>query len=536
MSIYVRCLQQDLKGGGKMKSDNLFKPKGFNLGLQLANAARTCPGKEALVDLEGGKRLTYRELNNRVNSVAHALSASGIKKGDYIAAVLLNCSEFIELYYATAKIGAVIAPLNYRLLGKEMVELINYSEAKTFVFSEGLAEIINTIKGTLAIEKYICVGGKIPSWATNYEDLAISPSAEEPDADINEHDPHKLEFTSGTTGVPKGYLLSHYMDAAASQVALSVFDFHHNMVDLIVFPLYGRVGMAHTIATICARGKIVLMNFDPGRVLETIEKERITVTNWVPTMAQMILQHPDLKKFDLSSLQDQGIIFAGSPLPGSILKGVWENITPNVYEYYGLQETGILVAVTPEIKAEKTGSCGAPVPILDVRIVDDEGNDVPTGEMGEVVASGPPITLGYHKEEEKTKEAFNAEKGWMHTGDIGRFDEDGYLYLEGRKKDIIITGAQNVFAPEVEAAIFSHAKVKDCTVIGLPDEKWGEKITAVIILKPGEKASEEEFIEYCKGKIAPFKVPKTVIFTDSIPRTPTGKAQKFILVDKYSPK
>jgi acyl-CoA synthetase (AMP-forming)/AMP-acid ligase II len=294
--------------------------------------------------------------------------------------------------------------------------------------------------------------------------------------------------------------------------------------------------MGHTIATIYARGKIVLMNFDPGRVLETIEKERITVTNWVPTMAQMILQHPDLKKFDLSSLQGQGIIFAGSPLPGSILKGVRENITPNVYEYYGLQETAILVAVTPEIKAEKTGSCGAPVPIMDVRIVDDEGNDVPTGEMGEVVVSGPSITLGYHKEEEKTKEVFNAEKGWMHTGDIGRFDEDGYLYLEGRKKDIIITGAQNVFAPEVEAAIFSHAKVKDCAVIGLPDEKWGEKITAVIILKPGETASEEEFIKYCKGEIAPFKVPKKVIFTDSIPRTPTGKAQKFILVDKYSPK
>ena len=515
-----------------MKSDNLFKPKGFNLGLQLANAARTCPGKEALVDLEGGKRLTYLELNNRVNSVAHALSASGIKNGDYIAAVLLNCSEFIELYYATAKIGAVIAPLNYRLLGNEMVELINYSEAKTLVFSEGLAEIINTIKGKLAIEKYICVGVKMPSWATNYEDLVIYPSAEEPDVDINEHDPHKLEFTSGTTGLPKGYLLSHYMDAVASQVAHSVHDFHHNMVDLIVFPLYGRVAMAHTLATIFARGKIVLMNFEPGRVLKTIEKESITVSNWVPTMAQIILQHPDLKKFDLSSLE--GIIFAGSPLPESILKGVWENITPNVYEFYGLQETAILVAVTPEVKREKTGSCGAPVPIMDVRIVDDDGNDVPTGEIGEVVTSGPSITLGYHKEEEKTKEVFNFEKGWMHTGDIGRFDEDGYLYLEGRKKDIIITGAQNVFAPEVEAAIFSHAKVKDCAVIGLPDEKWGERITAVIILKPGEKASVEEIVEHCKEKIAPFKVPKSVIFTDSIPRTPTGKAQKFIMVDKYS--
>jgi len=515
-----------------MKRDNVFKPKGFNLGLHLANAARACPNKEAIADIESGKRLTYRDLNNRVNSVAHALSASGIKKGDCVAAVLLNCSEFIELYYATAKIGAVIAPLNYRLLGSEMEELINYSEAKTLVFNVGFAEIINAIKGKIAIDKYICVGRDIPPWAANYEDLTILPSAEEPDIDINEHAPHKLEFTSGTTGLPKGYLLSHYMNAAASQIIHSVHDIHHNTVNLVVFPLYGRVALGHTLATIYARGKIVLMNFEPGRVLKTIEKERITVSNWVPTMAQMILQHPDLKGFDLSSLE--GIIFAGSPLPESILKGVWENVTPNVYEYYGLQETAVLVAVTPEVKREKKGSCGAPVPIIDVRIVDGDGNYVQTGEIGEVVVNGPSVTLGYHKEEEKTKEVFSAEKGWMHTGDIGRFDEDGYLYLEGRKKDIIITGAQNVFAPEVEAAIFSHAKVKDCAVIGLPDEKWGERVTAVIILKPGEKASEKEFIEYCKGKIAPFKVPKTVIFTDTIPRTPTGKAQKFILVEKYS--
>lgn len=509
-----------------------FKPKGFDLGLHMTNAAKAFPDKEAVVDIENNKRYTYRQLNERVNRIANAFLKSGIKKGDFIAVFLMNCSEFIELYYATSKIGAIIAPLNYRLLASELVELVNYSGAKTMVFGQTFTEIMNSIKKDLEVKCYLCVGSKSPEWATLYEDMMATHSPEEPEVGIDEHDPHKLEFTSGTTGLPKGYLLTHYQNLAALHVMHSVHDFDHNIVDLLVFPLYGRVSHAHCLATVYARGKIVLMNFEPGAVLRTIEKEKITFSNWVPTMGQMILQHPDLKKYDLSSLR--GITFAGSSLPESVLQGTWENITANVYEYYGLQETAIQVAITSEMKKRKPRSCGVPVPDCAMFIVDDNGNKLPQGEIGEVVASLPSMTLGYYKEEEKSKAVFNEEKGWMHTGDLGRFDEDGYLYIEGRKKDIIITGAQNVFAPEVEAAIFSHAKVKDCAVIGLPDEKWGEKIVAVVIPKQGVTVKEEEITEHCRQKIAPFKVPRMVIFTDAIPRTPTGKIQKFILVKKYS--
>jgi fatty-acyl-CoA synthase len=511
-----------------------FKQKGFNLGLHMTNAAKTFPDKEAVVDIENNKRFTYKQLNDRVNKIANAFLELGVKKGDFIAVLLMNCSEFIELYYATSKIGAIIAPLNYRLLPSELAELINYSGAKTMIFGQAFTDVVNSVKKDLKVKRYVCVGSESPKGATRYEDLLTSCSPEEPEGDIGEHDPHKLEFTSGTTGLPKGYLLTHYQNLAALHVMHSVHDFNHNIVDLLVFPLYGRVSHAHALATVYARGKIVLMNFEPGAVLRTIEKEKITLSNWVPTMGQMILQHPDLKKYDLSSLH--GITFAGSSLPESVLQGVWENITSKVYEYYGMQETAIQVAITPEMKKLKPMSCGAPVPDCTVLIVDDSGNKVSHGEIGEVVASLPSMTRGYYKEEEKSKAVFNVVKGWMHTGDLGRFDDDGYLYIEGRKKDIIISGAQNVFAPEVEAAIFSHRKVKDCAVIGLPDEKWGERIVAVVIPKSGETVSEEEITEHCRQKIAPFKIPRTVIFTDMIPRTPTGKVQKFILVDKYSKK
>jgi len=513
-------------------SQKSFNSKGFNLGLHMTNAAKAFPNKEAIVDVENNKRFTYKQLNERVNRVTNGLVAMGVKKGDFVAALLMNCSEFIELYYATSKIGAVIAPLNYRLLASELTELINYSDARILIFGQAFTDVVGSMKKDLMTNRYICVGSVAPQGTALYEDLVTSSSPTEPEVSINEHDPHKLEFTSGTTGLPKGYLLTHYQNSAALHIMHSVHDFDHDIINLIVFPLYGRVAHAHSLATIYACGKLVLLNFEPSAVLRTIEKERITLSNWVPTMGQMILQHGDLKKYDLRSLK--GITFVGSALPESVLQGIWENVTPHVYEYYGLQETAIMVAITPEMKRQKPKSCGAPVADCTLFIVDDNGNKLATGEIGEVVTNIPSITLGYYKEEEKSKAVFNAEKGWMHTGDLGRLDEDGYLYLEGRKKDIIISGGQNVSAVEVEAAIFSHPRVKDCAVIGLPDEKWGERITAIVVLTSGEPLTEEEITEHCRQKIAPFKIPRKVIFTDTIPRTPTGKAQKFILVEKYS--
>jgi acyl-CoA synthetase (AMP-forming)/AMP-acid ligase II len=273
------------------------------------------------------------------------------------------------------------------------------------------------------------------------------------------------------------------------------------------------------------------MNFNPQQVLEIIQAEKVTITNWVPTMASFICMVPDIAKYDLSSLR--GVVFAGSPLPPKVYDDTREKICPHIYEYYGLQETGALVAMGPGEKLQAPRSVGRIIPFAEFRIVDGHGNDVPAGEVGEVIGRHPATTAGYFRNEEKTKEAFR--DGWFHTGDLGRVDEQGFLYILGRTKDMIISGGQNVFAVDVENLLFTHPAVADCAVIGLPDDTWGEMVTAVIAKAAGAEASEDGIISFCKGKIAGFKVPKRVIWMDgAIPRTPTGKVLKYVLVEQFS--
>lgn len=508
------------------------KMAGFNLGSNVRNAAKIFPNKEALVDAGKNKSYTYKEMNNRVNSAANAFLEMGVQKGDFIAILSLNCSEFVELYYVVSKIGAIVAPLNYRLSSLELTTLINYADAKILVYSEEFEKVVMGIKENICSKQFICIGNKAIEGGILYENMATSYSIEEPNVDLDEHDYHNLRFTSGTTGLPKGYLLTHYMNTALTLLYANAHDYTSNDTILVVFPLLGGVALAASTGAIYARAKIVVMDFEPTAVLKVIEREKVTFCNLVPTMGQMILQNPELKKYDLSSLR--GVVFAGAPLPKTILEGFWKRITPNVYEYYGLQETGILVVNPPAVKKEKPGSCGAPLPFVDLRIVDENGRDVPAGNIGEVIARAPSTTTGYYKEEEKTKVTFR--NGWMHTGDLGQLDEDGYLTIVGRTKDMIITGGQNVFSSEVEETIISHPKVQEVAVVGLPDEKWGEKVTAVIMPKQGAEIDEKEIIEYCNEKqLARFKIPKSIIITNEIPKTPTGKVQKFILVEKYTP-
>jgi fatty-acyl-CoA synthase len=296
--------------------------------------------------------------------------------------------------------------------------------------------------------------------------------------------------------------------------------------------MFGRVGFAWTAAGICTGAKSVIHNFNPQQVLELIGKEKITITNWVPTMAIFVLAVPELEKYDLSSLR--GIVYAGSVLPPKVYEETIQRLCPNIYEYYGLQETGALVAMGPEEKKRKPHSVGQSLFFGDVRIIDPQGKDVPEGEVGEIIGRHPATTAGYYKNEEKTKETFR--DGWFHTGDLGRFDEEGFLYISGRTKDMIISGGQNVFAVEVENLLLTHPAVADCTVIGLPHDTWVEMVTAVLVKRPGVEASDDDITQFCKEKIAGFKVPKRIIWVDAIPRTATGKVTKFVLVEQYSKK
>jgi len=274
----------------------------------------------------------------------------------------------------------------------------------------------------------------------------------------------------------------------------------------------------------------VLANFDPGRVLQLIESERITIMNLVPTMAALLLAHEGVGQRDLTSLR--ATVFAGSSLPEPILKGVMERICPNLYEYYGMQETGALVMSTPEDRLRRPGSVGRAMLHVELRVVDEVGRPVRPGEIGEVISRSPAGVTSYHDNQAKSAETFR--DGWIHTGDLASMDEEGYLFLRGRRKDLIITGGQNVFASEVEGAILACPDVLECAVIGLPDPVWGESVGAVVVVQPGSTVTAQTLREHCRDRLASFKTPRQYFVQEEpLPKTPTGKVQKFILVNLH---
>jgi fatty-acyl-CoA synthase len=508
----------------------------LTVGNLLKVAAARYGNREAIFCSLTGRRFTFRQVNERANGLAHGLLSLGLKKGDVCAFLTYNREEIIETYFALAKTGVVGIPLNYRLAPAEIVDLMTFCDAKSLIFDPGFADQVGSMRKDLPkIDRYImmdAMGEKLPDFAESYEGLVGKSSKSEPDVDVREEDPQYFNLTSGTTGLPKAYLLTQYNNAAAAPYMGFVHDVTEKDVILTVFPIFGRVGFAWSALGLYTGARNVLHQFNPVQMLELIEKEKVTISNWVPTIASIVLAMPEIDKFKYTSLR--GLVFAAAPFPPTLQQKVKEKICPNIYEYYGLQESGILTQMRPADKERKPESVGTLHFGADVRVVDQNGKDVPVGEVGEIIGRGAAVTTGYFKNEEKSKEAFRG--GWFYTGDLGRFDEDGFLYLSGRKKDMLISGGQNVFAVEVENLIMSHERVLDCAVIGLPDEKWGELVTAVIVKKPNTELTEDELIEFCRAKIAHFKAPKKVIFIDVIPRTVTGKATKFVLVERYSKK
>lgn len=489
-------------------------------------AAIRYPDKESTICTETGRRFTFSQVNERVNRLANGLLGLGLKKGDIVAFLTTNRAEIVEIYFALAKAGLIGIPLNYRLAPVEIISLMRDIGAVAMLAEQKFAEVVERAGAELPkVRHRLMFGGE----KSEYESLLAGASTAEPDVIINEEDPYYYNLTSGTTGLPKCYLLSHYNNATITNMHITL-DASRTDVVAIVFPMFGRVGFSWMSASMVWGTKMVIMNFEPGKFLSLIEKERITTVNLVPTMGSMLLAHPDLSKRDLSSLR--GIVFAGSLLPPPVREAVEAKICKNIYEYYGMQETGALVASNPDDRKLAPGSVGRPILFAQCRIVDSKGEDLPNGETGEIIGRGTGTITEYFQNPEKTAETF--KNGWLHTGDLGYFDKLGFLYINGRLKDLIVTGGQNVHAGEVEALIGKMPAVVECSVVGLPDDFWGESVTAIVIKKEGEKLDAEQVIAFCRESLAGFKTPKTVIFQDSpLPRTATGKVQKFMLVDKY---
>ena len=440
-----------------------------------------------------------------------------------------------EIYYALAKSGLVGIPLNYRLAPAEIVALMRAMRATAMLFETRFVAAAERVRAELpGIGEFIAIGSGRPEWARAYEDVLASASATEPDVEIEESDPYYFNLTSGTTGLPKSYLLTHYNNALVGPM-FAAFELTTRDVILTAFPAFGRVGFAWIAAGVMFGTRNVLMDFSPAEALRLIESERVTISNLVPTMAAMMLAEPSHSGRDLTSLR--GLVFAGSMFPAPLRERVAAALCPAVYEYYGMQETGTLTVSTPEDRALHADSVGAPLCFAEVHVERPDGSRAAAGELGEIVGRSPGSCTAYFDNPAKSAETFRG--GFVHTGDLGSMTEDGFLVIKGRLKDMIVTGGQNVHAAEVEEVLMTASGVADCAVFGLPDDTWGERVAALIVAAPdaGEALSQETLIVWCREKLAGFKIPRTIRFQrEPLPRTPTGKVQKFILVDRFAAK
>lgn len=484
------------------------------------------PEKECLVGL--GKRLTYKDLYGRSNALAQGLKDLGLGRGDIIGILLYNCCEYLEITFAVNQIGAVWLPLNFRLAGEEFRYILENGEAKALVTEREFLSTISSIKDDLPNLKHgLMVGGSAPEEWVDYDRLIEQNNgARVPHAEVALDDLHRLMYTSGTTAHPKGVMLTYgnlYWKNIGHVLTFGITDADRT---LVVGPLYhvGGMDLPGTGTLYCGGSLVILEKFDPKEVLKAIDKEKVTNLWLSPAMTIMLFNEPSFDQYDVSSVRV--IIDGGEKMPQALIKQFKERF-PNAWfaDAYGLTETvSGDTFLAKDRMLNKIGSVGKPVPHLQVRVVDGEGRDSAPNELGEICLKGPKVFKGYWKNPEATAAAI--KDGWFYTGDIGTLDEEGYLYIMDRKKDMIISGGENIASPEVERVIYELPAVLEAAVIGISHPKWMEVPKAYVVLKEGKSLSEAEIISHCTAKMAKFKVPKEIEFIDELPRNPSGKVLK----------
>ena len=475
------------------------------------------PLKVALKD--PSREITYRELNERVNRIANSLIESGIRRGDALALLVRNRIEHLEIVFALAKIGALAIPLDVKWRALEIAStLSSLGPAALFVEENCLGEWTAARRERdLASIKEIRVDDR------DYAAMAQGGDPGEPDAEVGEDDPFMVLITSGTTGLPKGCLVSHrtYVFHCINNAIEKGLGVHDRA--LLASPIYFNAGRSFTLGTLYFGGTAILHDhFDPVEVLRTIEREKVTYLGAVPTMCERLLQAPGREKYDTGSLRCLAI--TGGKVHEPVLEGLRRHITPNIYRTYAATDSGQMAISKPADIDARPLSAGRPVWCVELRIVDDAGRPVPVKEVGEIICKSPLATQGYYKNPAATQVSFR--DGWFYTGDLGYFDEEGYLYVAGRKKEMIKSGGISIYPLEIEGVLYSHPDVQEAAVIGLPDPAWGEAVKAVVVLKGGAGTMPGELIQFCKERLAPYKVPKSVEAVRSLPHTEIGKVAK----------
>jgi len=483
------------------------------------------------------RALTHAEYADRVRRLASAWHLRGLRRQDRISILSQNRMEFFEVYGAGELAGFVTATVNWRLAPPEMEYIITDSAPRVLVFEKDYADIVAALRPRLAtVEHYVCIDGDV-DFAERFEDVVASGSPDGPPFRARPDDVVYLIYTSGTTGRPKGVILGQREELAAAEILGSDMRCYPDDRFLLMMPLFHIGAKILQIAQHWRAGYVVLQRgFDPDAVLRTIEEERITITHMAPTMIQTLIESPAIEKYDVSSLRM--IVYAAAPMPLPVLRRGLEIFGPIFQHQYGQTEGPGTTLLCHQHRPNGTArdheiltSVGQPSPTVRLRIVNDEGEDLPTGETGEILIQSAAMMRGYWNNTIASIETRRDD--WIHTGDVGRLDHEGYLYLVDRKKDMIISGGENIYSREVEEALVKHEAVSEAAVIGVPDEKWGEAVKAVIVLRQGKAASAEELIEHCKALIASYKKPKHVVFADELPKVPSGKVNKVRLRELY---
>jgi len=495
-----------------------------NVAQILEKRALLTPHRVGLVEWEGGRRFKYQELEERANRLANLLQGLGVSKGDRVSILALNGVYYVDLFFGVAKLGAVITPLNWRLAPPEQAYILNDSEPRVLFYGPEYAETVEQLKPQVRVEHYIAL--------SKYEQMLQEASPEPPPpAEVSLEDPHTIFYTSGTTGRPKGAVLPHRMILWNSVNTIVSWGLTQDDVAPIFTPMFHSGGFNVVLVPLFhLGGKVILTRkFDPEEALRLIEREQATIVFMVPTMFRMLAESESFAETDFSSVKF--FISGGAPCPLELIE-LYQRRGLVFKQGFGMTEVGVnCFSMTAEEAFQKQGSVGKPIFHSQVKIVDDQGREVGVDEVGELIISGPHVCAGYWRKPKETEEALR--DGWFHTGDLAKRDQDGFYYIVGRKKEMIISGGENVYLAEVEQVLIEHPKVKEAAVIGVPDPKWGEVGRAIVVLKQGETATEEEIKRFCEGRLARYKIPKSVVFTDALPRNPYGKVIRAELQERF---
>ena len=498
------------------------------IGDWLARREMLTPNKIALVDtLNGNRRITYREWNRAANRTANFLrERCGIQKGDRVAVLAMNCVEYLDLWFACGKLGAIMQTLNWRLTPRELAGLITDATPRVLFYGADFAATVDSLRADAdSVKHFVALDGEF-SERDNYSDTPTPP------LELSWNDPWVICYTGGTTGLPKGAILTHRAITANSVNTVMSWGLTPDDVTILNSPLFHTGGLNVFTAPLVHIGgtSIVCRAFDADQVFDLIRDAGVTIYFGVPTMFIAMQQHPRWSQADFSKLKL--VISGGAPCPLPVFEKFWARGV-DFKTGYGLTEAGPNTFWLPrEDVRRKPGAVGFPLFHVDVKVIDEKSSACGADKVGELLVRGPHVCAGYWNRPEETAKAIDKD-GWLRTGDLARRDAEGYYTIVGRSKDMIISGGENIYPAEAESVLHAHPAVAEAALIGVSDDKWGEVGRAIVVLQKGARVTAEELTEFCRSRLARYKIPKAFVFVDELPKTAAGKIDKKVLQDKF---